>query len=105
MHFQLDADTESYRDRVRAHLQDVMTPEFEEQIYRSGVAHDDDFAKGLVDNGYFAPGWPTEFGGQNRNPWDEQVLREELMRATRPCTSPRPPGWWRRSFCGSAPRR
>ena len=61
-----------------------MTTEFEEQIYRSGVAHDDDFAKGLVDNGYFAPGWPTEFGGQNRKAWDEQVLREELMRADAP---------------------
>ena len=84
MHFQLDFDTEAYRERVREHLGKVMTPEFEERIYRSGVAHDDEFAKGLVDEGYFAPSWPREFGGQNRNAWDEQVLKEELMRTDAP---------------------
>ena len=84
MHFHLDADTEVFRDGVLAHLQEVMTPEFEERLYRSGVAHDDGFAKGLVDKGYFAPSWPTEFGGQNRNAWDEQVLKEELMRVDAP---------------------
>src|SRR5919198_847755 len=84
MHFQLDMDTAAYRDRVRDHLEKVLTPEFEERIYRSGVAHDHEFAKGLVDEGYFAPSWPTEFGGQNRNAWDEQVLKEELMRTDAP---------------------
>ena len=84
MHFQLDADTATYRDGIRAHLQDVLTPEFEERIYRSGVAHDDEFAKSLVDKGYFAPGWPVEFGGQDRNAWDDQVVKEELMRFDAP---------------------
>jgi len=84
MHFQLDADTLAYRDGVRDHLAKVLTPELEERIYHSGVSHDEAFAKGLVDEGYFAPRWPTEFGGQNRNAWDEQVLREELMRADAP---------------------
>ena len=84
MHFQLDAETATYRDGLRAHLQNVLTPEFEESIYRSGVAHDDEFAKGLVENGYFAPGWPVEFGGQNRKAWDEQVVKEELMRFDAP---------------------
>lgn len=84
MHFQLAADTAAYRDGIRAHLQDVLTPEFEERIYRSGVAHDDAFAKSLVDKGYFAPAWPVEFGGQNRNAWDDQVVKEELMRFDAP---------------------
>ncbi|MGE2725372.1 acyl-CoA dehydrogenase family protein [Mycolicibacterium pulveris] len=84
MHFQLDAETEAYRAEVRAHLHDVMTAEFEERLYRSGVAHDDDFAKGLVDKGFFAPTWPAEYGGQNRGAWDEQVLQEELMRSDAP---------------------
>ena len=84
MHFQLDANTAAYRDGVRGYLAKAMTSESEERIYRSGVSHDDDFAKGLVDEGYFAPSWPTEFGGQNRDAWDEQVLREELMRAEAP---------------------
>jgi 3-oxocholest-4-en-26-oyl-CoA dehydrogenase alpha subunit len=84
MHFQLDADTAAYRDEVRAHLQGVLTPEFEERIYRSGVSHDEEFAKGLVGKGYFAPAWPVEFGGQNRNAWDDQVVKEELMRFDAP---------------------
>lgn len=84
MHFQLAADTAAYRDGIRAHLQDVLTPKFEERIYRSGVAHDDAFAKSLVDKGYFAPAWPVEFGGQNRNAWDDQVVKEELMRFDAP---------------------
>ncbi|OBK39247.1 acyl-CoA dehydrogenase [Mycobacterium sp. 1245111.1] len=84
MHFQLDADTAAYRDGVRAHLHDVLTPEFEERLYRSGVSHDDEFAKGLVAHGYFAPGWPVELGGQDRNLWDDQIVKEELMRADAP---------------------
>lgn len=64
MHFQLDADTAAYRDGFRAHLNDVLTPEFEERVYRSGVSHDEEFAKGLVTKGYFAPGWPVELGGK-----------------------------------------
>lgn len=84
MHFQLDPDVEDYRDRVRAHLDAAMTDEFEEHLYRSGVAHDDDFAKGLVDQGFFAPGWPVELGGQDRGLWEEQVLNEELMRFDAP---------------------
>lgn len=84
MHFHLDADTEAFRAEVLAHLRASMTPEFEERLYRSGVAHDDSFAAGLVDKGYFAPSWPTEFGGQDRDGWDEQVLKEELMRVDAP---------------------
>lgn len=84
MHFQLDADTAAYRDAVRAHLQAALTPEFEERIYRSGVAHDDGFAKGLVDAGHFAPTWPVALGGQERNAWDDEVLKEELMRFDAP---------------------
>lgn len=84
MHFQLDPDTAAYRDGVRAHLHDILTPEFEERVYRSGVSHDDEFAKGLVAKGYFAPGWPVELGGQDRNLWDDQIVKEELMRFDAP---------------------
>lgn len=84
MHFRLDADTDAFRDEVRDHLAQVLTPEFEERIYRSGVAHDDGFAKDLVSKGYFAPCWPAEYGGQGRDAWDEQVLKEQMMRFDAP---------------------
>jgi alkylation response protein AidB-like acyl-CoA dehydrogenase len=84
MHFRLDADTHAFEDEVRDHLTQVLTPEFEERIHRSGVAHDDGFAKGLVDKGYFAPGWPTEYGGQGQDHWAEQVVKEQMMRFDAP---------------------
>src|SRR5690348_12424542 len=84
MHFLLDPDTAAYRDEVSEHLSEVLTPDFEERVYRSGVAHDDEFARGLVEKGYFAPSWPAEFGGQSRNAWDDQVLKEEMMRYDAP---------------------
>lgn len=84
MHFQLDSETAEFSAEVQAHLQDVLTPEFEEQLYRSGVSHDESFAKGLVDKGYFAPAWPVELGGQNRGLWAEQVVKEQMMRFDAP---------------------
>jgi alkylation response protein AidB-like acyl-CoA dehydrogenase len=84
MRFTLGPATEAYRDEVREHLEAVLTLELDERLYRSGVAHDDDFARGLVDKGYFAPQWPAEFGGQSRNVWDEQVLKEQMMRFDAP---------------------
>lgn len=84
MHFRLKPDTEAFGEQVRDHLTEVLTPEFEERTYRSGVAHDDGFAKGLVNKGYFAPGWPVEYGGQGRDAWCEQVLKEQMMRFDAP---------------------
>ncbi|MDX1873844.1 acyl-CoA dehydrogenase family protein [Mycolicibacterium sp. 120266] len=84
MHFLLDPQTREYGEEVRTHLEEVITPEFEARVYRSGVAHDEDFSRGLVDRGYFAPEWPAEFGGQNRSIWDGQVLGELMMRYDAP---------------------
>jgi 3-oxocholest-4-en-26-oyl-CoA dehydrogenase alpha subunit len=86
MHFQLDPQAAAFRDEVRAHLDEVMTPDLEEHLYRSGVGHDDDFARGLVDKGFFAPDWPSDLGGQQRTGFEVQVLKEEMMRADAPVT-------------------
>jgi alkylation response protein AidB-like acyl-CoA dehydrogenase len=75
MHLQLDNRAETFRAEVRAHVDEVLTPEFEERIYRSGVAHDDEFARGLVEKDLFAP---------NRSAVEVQMLKEELMYADAP---------------------
>ncbi len=85
MHFQLDTDARSSATVFASICSARSPPEFEERVYRSGVAHDDDFAKSLVDAGYFAPpSWPAEYGGQDRDAWTEQILKEELMRFDAP---------------------
>ena len=53
----------------------VLTPDFEERLYRSGVAHDDEFAHGLVDKGLFAP---------QGSAIEVQLLKEEMMRFDAP---------------------
>ncbi|AMO63583.1 acyl-CoA dehydrogenase [Mycolicibacterium phlei] len=75
MHFQLDDEARAFRDDVRAHLDEVLTPEFEERIYRSGVAHDDDFTRGLVEKDLFAP---------DRRLLERQLLQDELMYSDAP---------------------
>ncbi|MGV0852962.1 acyl-CoA dehydrogenase family protein [Mycolicibacterium phlei] len=75
MHFQLDDEARAFRDAVRAHLDEVLTPEFEERIYRSGVAHDDDFARGLVAKDLFGP---------DRRLLERQLLQDELMYSDAP---------------------
>jgi 3-oxocholest-4-en-26-oyl-CoA dehydrogenase alpha subunit len=75
MHFRLDQEAEAFRADVRAHLADVLSPEFEERVYRGGVAHDDEFAAGLVAKDLFAP---------QRDAMQVQILKEELMYADAP---------------------
>ncbi len=75
MHFQLEKEAIAFREEVRAHLLDVLTPDFEERLYRGGVAHDDGFAHGLVDKGLFAP---------QGSAIEVQLLKEEMMRFDAP---------------------
>ena len=84
MHFQLDEAAAAFRAQLRAHLNEAMTPDLAERVYRSGDAHDDDFAAGLVENGLFAPGWPAEFGGGDRRAIEVQLLTDEMQRADAP---------------------
>lgn len=84
MDFRFSPEAEAFRAEVRQHLEEAMTAELEERIYRSGVSNDAEFTKGLVAQGWFAPDWPTEMGGQLRSAMEVQALGEELMRVDAP---------------------
>ena len=47
MDFAWDPEVEALRAEVRDFLAEHLTPELEERLYRSGVSHDDDFARAL----------------------------------------------------------
>jgi alkylation response protein AidB-like acyl-CoA dehydrogenase len=78
MDFRLSEETEELRADVREFLEEQITEELEERLYRSGVSHDLDFTRALAAKGWAAPGWPTEWGGQGRNKIETTVIHEEL---------------------------
>jgi alkylation response protein AidB-like acyl-CoA dehydrogenase len=84
MDFRRDERDAAFRAEVRGFLDGMMTPELEERLYRTGVSHDDAFNAGLRERGWFAPGWPAEWGGDEREPYELDVLYEELMKADAP---------------------
>jgi alkylation response protein AidB-like acyl-CoA dehydrogenase len=84
MDFRLGGTSEEFRAEVQEFLAEHMSEALEEQVYRTGVSHDDAFTQALVDKGWYAPGWPVEFGGQGRDPIEMIALAEELRLADAP---------------------
>jgi 3-oxocholest-4-en-26-oyl-CoA dehydrogenase alpha subunit len=84
MDFRLGPSSEAVRERIRSFLDEHMTPQLEEQVYRTGVSHDKDFCRALAEGGWIAPGWPLEFGGQGLDPVEMLTVAEELRQADAP---------------------
>jgi 3-oxocholest-4-en-26-oyl-CoA dehydrogenase alpha subunit len=82
--FRLGESSEMFRQEARAFLDEVFTDEMEDQIHRTGVHHNWDFHRALVERGWLAPGWPEEFGGQGRDPLEMLAFAEEFHRAGAP---------------------
>jgi alkylation response protein AidB-like acyl-CoA dehydrogenase len=78
MDFRLSDETEQLRTDVREFLEEQITEELEERLYRTGVSHDPDFTRALAAKGWAAPGWPAEWGGQGRDKIEQTVIHEEL---------------------------
>jgi alkylation response protein AidB-like acyl-CoA dehydrogenase len=84
MDFRLGEASDELRAEVRAFLEERVTRELEEQVYRSGVSHDPEFTRALVERGWMAPGWPVELGGRGLDPIEMLVIGEELRFADAP---------------------
>ena len=87
MDFRQHERAEAFRAEVRAFLDEAMTPELEERMYRSGVSHDDEFNARMRERGWYAAGWPAQWGGDELEPYQQDVLGEELQRADAPTIS------------------
>jgi alkylation response protein AidB-like acyl-CoA dehydrogenase len=57
MDFAWDPEVEALRAEVRQFLDEHFTPELEEHLYRSGISHDDGFARALGARNWIAPEW------------------------------------------------
>jgi 3-oxocholest-4-en-26-oyl-CoA dehydrogenase alpha subunit len=82
--FRLGERSELVRDEARAFLEEFFTPEVEEEMHRTGISHNWDFHRALVERGWLAPGWPEEFGGQGRDPMEVLAFAEEFQRVGAP---------------------
>jgi alkylation response protein AidB-like acyl-CoA dehydrogenase len=82
--FGFGEDGDRLRTEVRSFLEETITPDFEERLYRSGVAHDRAFTDALGERGWLAPSWPPEQGGHGMHPLDALILQEEMQRADAP---------------------
>jgi alkylation response protein AidB-like acyl-CoA dehydrogenase len=83
MDFAWDAEAEAVRGEVREFLAEHLTPELEERLYTTGVAHDDGFARALGARNWIAPEWPRE-GFDVLGPEAVHVLTDELTKADAP---------------------
>ena len=83
MDFTWDDDTEALRRDIRSFLAEHLSPELEDDLYTSGVSHDDAFARALGERNWIAPEWPRE-GFEPLVPSALHVLTQELTRADAP---------------------
>ena len=84
MDFRLGDKPEAFRKEVRAFLDEQITPELEETLYRTGVSNDEGFTKALAERNWLALTWPVELGGQGRDPLEQIVYQEEMQKADAP---------------------
>ncbi len=84
MDFRLGDNSDALRAEAVAFLREALTPEVVETMERTGVHHNWDFHRKVVEKGWLAPGWPVEFGGQGRDPLEVLALAEEFQRAGAP---------------------
>jgi alkylation response protein AidB-like acyl-CoA dehydrogenase len=76
MDFGLSERTEAFRAEVKAFLDEQMTEELEERLYRTGVSHDPDFDAAMRERGWW--------GGDDLDPGEQVALREELNKVDAP---------------------
>jgi alkylation response protein AidB-like acyl-CoA dehydrogenase len=85
MNFDLDDANPEFRREVSAFLDDHVTSALFEQCRRTGTLHDWDLHRALGARGWYAGGWPTEYGGRGEDGSHEiLILSDELERRAIP---------------------
>ena len=84
MDFRMGEKSDAFREEVREFLDEQMTLELEEKLYRTGVSNDEDYTKALAEKGWLALGWPVEWGGQGRDPLEVMAYAEEVQKYDAP---------------------
>jgi alkylation response protein AidB-like acyl-CoA dehydrogenase len=81
MNFDLDDANPEFHREVSAFLDDHVAPALFERCRRTGTRHDWDLHRALGARGWYAGGWPTEYGGRGDESSSEiLILSDELER-------------------------
>ena len=83
MDFAWGPEVDALRTEIRAFLAEHLPPALEDELYTSGVAHDDEFARALGERNWIAPEWPRD-DFEALDPLGVHVLLEELTKADAP---------------------
>ena len=84
MDFSLGSKAEKVRTEIRAFLDQEYGPEALARERRTGDGHDWTLYRKLAADGWVSAGWPKEFGGGGRDPYEMLALYWELSKAEFP---------------------
>jgi alkylation response protein AidB-like acyl-CoA dehydrogenase len=88
MDFGFTPENEAFRREVRAVIAEHVTPELREELAGARREGPGPLTRALfgtlADRGWIGMSWPKEYGGQARDPVDQYILEEELVRARIP---------------------
>ena len=81
MDFRLGPKSDAFREQVRDFVAEHVDDELLERANATGTMHDWDVHHALGERGWIAAGWPVEYGGQGRDPYEMTALKDELRLA------------------------
>ena len=84
MDFRTDDAIRGLRDEVRTFLERELPPDLEEEVYRSGTAHDATFIRRLAEQRWVGAAWDREDGTPPLDPFEVHAVDYELTKAEAP---------------------
>ena len=83
MDFAWDNKEEDLRAEIRAFLDEHLSPELEDHLYRTGVSHDESFARAMGDKNWIGADW-ARAGFEPLDVFGVHVLTDELTKVDAP---------------------
>lgn len=84
MEFAWTADQQAYRSHVRGALDELLPDDWDTHYAPQGygsadqIAFSREFGPKLAERGLLVRHWPTEWGGESADPWEQFILAEEM---------------------------
>lgn len=76
--FSLGKDAEAFASEVRDYFDEKLTPELKQSAHHSTEGYNRDFSQQLAKDNLLYPHWPSEYGGQQRDPYDMAAMTAVL---------------------------